>query len=182
MAGIWRVLAGSVTALFIFGSGAEAFQGRFGLWWSPSSYSSYYYAPTYSYYCPPVTMAPLTVAPARGTIYAVPSAAPPSQTIEPPLQKPPMPSAKASDELRSPALVAASPAESSQNDRIRVGFWNLSGRDRTLTIAGKSWVVPQDRAITLELARRFAWQLEERPQRVERVPEGQATYDVVIRD
>src|SRR5438105_14738605 len=63
-----------------------------------------------------------------------------------------------------------------QKELCRVGFWNLSGREVTLTIAGKSWNVPKDQEITLDLDRHFAWQVDQRPQHVERIPEGQSTH------
>ena len=187
----WRVLIGVVAVLVIGSGSASAFQDRLG--WRSSSSSSYYYVPAYSYYyCPPVRVAPVSIAPVtfapvpsvplRSGIYAVPSAAPPSQTTEPPLAKPPMPPAKASDDPRLPLIVTARSDSGSAKDLCRVGFWNLSGRDRTLTIEGKSWTLPKDRTITLDVDRRFAWQLESRAQRLERVPDGQATHDVVIRD
>ena len=101
-----------------------------------------------------------------------------------------MPPAKTSNDSRMPVIVtshaqsgALSAATSPvPKDRCRVGFWNLSGRDVTLVIAGKALSLAKDRAVTLDLEREFAWQVSGRSQHVERVGEGQATHEVVIRE
>jgi hypothetical protein len=67
-------------------------------------------------------------------------------------------------------------------DRCQVGFWNLSGRDVTLAIEGKSWTLLKDRAVTIDLDRQFSWQVDGRSQHVERVAEGSASHEVTIRD
>jgi hypothetical protein len=76
---------------------------------------------------------------------------------------------------------ASNATPSTSKDRCRVGFWNLTGRDVTLTIDGKSWTLAKDRATTLELDRRFTWQADRQAERAVSVPKGQSTYEVVIR-
>jgi hypothetical protein len=66
-------------------------------------------------------------------------------------------------------------------DRCRVGFWNLSGKDVTLVVGGKTHSLARDRAITLELPRTFVWQVDQQPSNTERVADDQATFEVVIR-
>lgn len=181
MAGSWRILF-VVVASLLTASTASAFNGRFGLWRAPVSVSYYYVVPYV--YCPPGPLV-LPVPDARpGMRYAPATAAPPSGTVEPPLQK------KVSSEARMPVIVtshalggSAAPARPPlANDRCRVGFWNLSGRDVTLTIDGKALSLPKDRAVTLDLERSFTWQVEGRPQHVERLAEGIATHEVVIQE
>ena len=187
MVGSSRILLGVVVASLLTTSTARAFNGRFGLWRSPPSVSFYYVAPYV--FCPP---APVVIPVPDGkprTIFANPMAAPPSPTAEPPVQKKvEMPPAKTSIDPRMPVIVTAhtlgTGAALSKTplaiDRVRVGFWNLSGRDVTLTVDGKAWALPKDRAVTLDLERQFAWQVEGRSQHVERVAEGQSTHEVVI--
>jgi hypothetical protein len=43
-------------------------------------------------------------------------------------------------------------------DLCRVGFWNISGRDVTLTVNDKRHVVPKNGSITVPLPREFVWQ------------------------
>jgi hypothetical protein len=186
----------------LLASSADAFNGRFGIGRTPtttttsSSYSSYSVIPaTYLvvpyYYCPPTPATPTVIpVPDARPGYANPVPAPPSSTGEPPLQKGIMPPAKTSNEARMPVIVTShaqsgllsAGATPIPKDRCRVGFWNLSGRDVTLVIGGQTISLAKDRAVTMDLERQFAWQVEGRPQHVERVGEGQATHEVVIRE
>jgi hypothetical protein len=139
---------------------------------------TYYYVAPHYYCVPGPTVIPVPDAPK----YARPTPAPPSSTGEPPLQK------KTSDDPRKPVIVAShalndnSKREQTSSDRCRVGFWNLTGRDLTLRVAGKTMAIPRDRGVTLTLDRQFIWQIDGRSERMERVAEGQATHEVVIRD
>jgi hypothetical protein len=163
-------------------SNADAFGGRFGIWPSSASYYSTYAVPAYwiqPYYCIPApTIVPVPDAPRMP--YARPTPAPPSQSAEPPLHR----SGKAPSDLQAPVVggnYASNTAPSTGKDRCRVGFWNLTGRDVTLTVDGKTWSLAKDRATTLELDRRFTWQADRQSERAVSVPEGQSTFEVVIR-
>jgi len=175
----------AVALVFFAGIRAEAFHGRLAFWNSSTSKSSYsnaapvYWAyPSYSYYCIPTPMI-LPVPDAPRMPYARPTPAPPSQSNEPPLNK------GTSNEFKAPVIVTtnsqANPGVPLMKDRCRVGFWNLTGRDVTLTVDGKTWTLQRDRATTLELDRQFTWQSEQQSQRNVIVPEGQSTFEVVIR-
>ena len=179
MVGLRRVLCVVVT-LPIAATAADAFGGRLGGGSStparPVSYS-YYVAPVtyWYYYCPPTPM--VLPVPATQPTYARPTPAPPSQTPEPPLQK------MISDPRAPVVITTRSPSSMpSDKDRCRVGFWNLTNRDVTLTIDGKAWTVPANRTITLETGRQFTWQIGQKAQHVERVADGLATHEVVIRE
>ena len=185
MAGAWRLSLCVVTVSLLAATSANAFGSRLGSWRSPATVSYYYVVPYY-YYCPPLPMViPVPAATRPG--YAIPTPAPPSATGEPPLQKVP---AKAVNDPRLPVIVTSHALGGSHlpgaaplpKDRCRVGFWNLSGRDVTLLIDGKAWKLSKDRAVTLDLDRQFAWQIQGGTQRVERVPEGLATHEVLIRE
>ena len=176
MAGLARISV-VVGFLLILTSDAPAFHGRFGIWHSSAWSSSYYVPAPYWYYCPPGPLVvPVPNAP-RST-YAKPTPAPPSQTIEPPLQK-------MISDSRAPVLITTRSSErgvSTASDRCRVGFWNLSGRDVMLTIDGKAWSLPSNHMVTLETERQFAWHVDRQAQTLVRVTEGMATHEVVLRD
>jgi hypothetical protein len=184
MAGVWRLSVCVVTSSLLAASSANAFGSRLGPWRSPATVSYYYVVPYY-YYCPPLPIV-IPVPDARPG-YAIPTPAPPSPTPEPPLQKTP---AKAVLDPRLPVIVTSRALVGSHvpgaaplpKDRCRVKFWNLSGRDVTLVIAGKAWQLSKDRAVTLDLDRQFAWQIQGGTQRIEQVPEGLAAHEVLIRD
>jgi hypothetical protein len=183
MAGTWRLAVSVVALSLLVTSPAHAFGGRFGVWSAPPTVAYYYAPPVYSagpyYYCPP-TQTPMP------RIIPVPDARP-SPTGEPPLRNS---NDKTSNDLRMPVIVTAHaiggnyvPGSSPlAKDRCRVGFWNLSGREVTLRIDGKAWTLPKNREVTLDLERQFSWQVEGRPQHVERVAEGGASHEVVVRD
>jgi hypothetical protein len=174
MAGSWRISLGVLASFLFVIPSARAFTGGY------TPCPSYYYMPTpYYYYSPKVTVIPLDQ-----SCDSIPVPAPPSPTNEPPLRS--TSEKKASLDPRAPVInttrsLGGSPSTSSK-DRCKVGFWNLTGRDVTLTIAGKSWTVARNRTITLDLEHEFSWQTNEGPQQAERVPDGNATHEVVIRE
>src|SRR5262249_28260168 len=150
----------------------------------PVSYSypsTYYYwaAPTYA--CVPAGPAVYSPMPAY-TPYAQPRPAPPSGTPEPPLQKtdkrgPKITESRYADEKK--VLTQSSPAPAP--GQCRVGFWNLTGRDVTLTIDGQTHTVKRNRALTLDLSREFEWRMNEGETRTERVPADRVTHEIVLR-
>jgi hypothetical protein len=172
MAGSWRISLAVLATFFFLMPSASAFNGRVGYWPTPSVGHSCYWPSGSYYYCPP----PVTVLRLADTCAAVPTPAPPSQTLEPPLRAPVINSTRSLG-----GSYDATPAPSAK-DRCQVGFWNLSGRDVMLTIGGKTWALAKNRKVTLELQREFSWQADRGPQEVERVPENQSTHEVVVRD
>jgi len=175
MAGSWRLPLCVLAITLLAASTASSFHGRFGMM-RPPTVSNYYAVPIY---CPPgPTVIPVPDAPRMP--YAKPTAAPPSSTGEPPLAAP-----KASNDPRKPVIAtshAQGTSKAPAKDRCRVGFWNLSGHEVTVTIDGRTITLAKDRAATFDLEREFTWQVSGRPQNVERLPEGQATHEVLIRD
>jgi hypothetical protein len=155
-------------------------------------YPAYYYVPTVRYYAPveirPITPCPaaLTSVPVTSGIppYAQPFPAPPSQNKEPPLDKKGLPPPKVSESRSfspSPSedksIMVSGPAKGA----CRVGFWNITGRDVTLTIDGKAVQVPANRNVTLTLGREFSWHVEGQPNQQERVPDDKAAHEIVLR-
>lgn len=74
----------------------------------------------------------------------------------------------------------AQAAEVSQ-DRCKVGFWNVTRQDVTLTIDGKSRMLAKDRAVTVDIGREFTWQITGRELRQERVPPETKVFEVILR-
>jgi hypothetical protein len=189
MAGSCRVLLCVSIVLLLGGNPASAF----GYWYTPAYvYSSYYYAPIpvyYQYYwavpaysCQPASA--VTAIPADSPSTSKADAEPPvlpAATGEPPVggmnQRPPTISATRAQSGNVVPGGAPLP-----KDRCRVGFWNLTGREVTLTVEGKSVTLAKNRSVTMDLERNFAWQVDQRPQHVERIAEGQFAYDLVIRE
>jgi hypothetical protein len=199
MAGNWRIFLCSTAILLASANAARAYNDGLGVWCVPPTAISYYVVPTYTYYwavpyCNPPSRG-VTVVPLEGSrgIYADPIPAPPSPTREPPLFKS-MPPAKAQNSSEKPPTVIATRSQGVvsahgttplQKDRCRVGFHNQAGRDVTLNVEGKSFLLAKDRSRTVELnldlGRSFSWQVDDRPPlRVERVAEGQTVLDLVI--
>lgn len=177
---------------------AHAFGGR---WTYTASYSypvyysayypAYYSVPAVSYYAPawPVYVAPAPVvcapfiavtAPA-GPLYAVPTPAPPSQTVEPPVIQTGSYSRQTVTETYPGTALKTVQVGGAGKDRVQVGFWNVSGRDLTLTIDSRAYVLPRNRSVTLDLGRQFTWRIDQRALQNENVPEGNSTMEIVLR-
>jgi hypothetical protein len=160
MAGSWRVVLGIAVFLSLHAS-AHAFGECMG--YAPSYY---YWGPTYYYYAPSPRVIPVPDAKAKST-------------SEPPLRKL---DKTAGD--RAPVIITAHAlaANKSSKERVKIGFWNLTGRDITITIEGKTRALVKNRSVTLELDREFSWRVDGRPDHVERVPDGMVVYEVLVRD
>jgi hypothetical protein len=119
------------------------------------------------------TPAPPSASPAPGSPTPVPRS---PTTAEPPTFQKRAPTVF---EARSGARTAQA-AEVSE-DRCKVGFWNITGQDVTLTIDGKSRMLAKDRAVTIDLGRDFTWQITGREPRHERVPQETNVLEVILR-
>jgi hypothetical protein len=49
-------------------------------------------------------------------------------------------------------------------------------------VEGKTRTLAKNRSLSLELDREFTWQVDRLPAHTERVPDGLAAHEVVIRD
>ncbi len=153
MAGTGRIV---VAVIGILSYAAPAFGGCWS--YAPPTVSYYYYPPVYYYY---------------PRVLPVPDATPPKAA----------PKKTAAE--RAPVIIAthgASSASSPGKQRLKIGFWNLTGRDITLTVDGTTRSLAKNRSLSLELDREFSWQVDRLPAHIERVPEGMAAHEVVIRD
>ena len=172
---------------------------RASTWGYASYYPAYYYYPSY-YYAPapvvryyytpipvyvepaPICVTPV-VRPAAGSGFAQPFPAPASTTREPPLDKKSLPPPKVTESrsfsLSDPMSITA--VEVTGKGVCRVGFWNITGRDVTLTVNGRAVVVPANRNLTLTVSREFSWHMEGQKAREERVPDENAAHEIVLR-
>lgn len=176
--------------LLIFGafmaSRGEGFHGRLG--YVPGSSApakavapnvgtvSYYVAPVFYSQCSPWSSGP--------TVVPVPDAAPKYAKPGPALPSKPETPRGASDS-RLPKITTThslAAALGSSRGSCSVGFWNFAGRDITLMIDGKSWSLPRNQVLTFEVDRQFTWQVPGQVEHLERVPDGQIAYEVIVRD
>ena len=148
--------------------------------------------------CIPPPVYPLPLLPsAPGPSYAPPTAAPPSpgpSTPEPPLAEPPAP-AKPTAAPPSRSLgfgestsfydtyPVASPGGSKRTgDHYSVDFWNLTGKDLVLRIAGEApLVLPRNKNLPVAAGRQLTWQVEGHATQTTRVESGESALQIVIR-
>ena len=175
MAGSPRSVVPALVALVVLTSPAQAFWGRSGS--PPSGATAMMPAPVWCYV--PMTMpcpgAPAALPPSWPAPTALPKPKAAPTTKEPPLRAPTI------TESRSTGGVMPAQAAGVAPGRAKVGFWNITGADVTLTIDGQQRKLPKDRALTLELGRTFVWQVEGRGPRLERVPDEQNVFEVILR-
>ncbi len=159
-----------------------------GLGWGRSSMASYY-SPAMNFTDPCVIYLPVCPLPmqAPGMVpgpmprqapLAAPSAAPPSSG--------PIPSGKgpAVSESRSfyeSFSVQPPSSDKPSADRCAVGFWNLTGRDVTLSVDGKPQIIPQGKSLKLQLGRQFVWQIGGHEAQTEKVPMENSGVEIVLR-
>jgi hypothetical protein len=164
----------------------------FFFWPARASYSSYYYYPAYYYapsyavtyqvpvYAAPVCPTPMEPAPAPRN-FAQPRPAGPSagpKTSEPPRAA----GVTESRSYYSAYAVAPRAGERPTPDRCRVGFWNLTDHDVTLTIHNKTYPLVRGRSLKVEdLPRQFAWRVDSRETQNEKVPDSEGAVEIVIR-
>ena len=110
--------------------------------------------------------------------WAVPTPAPPSASDA---QVAKSDRAPAISEARAASATDSAPARPTEPGRCNVGFWNVTGRDVSLTIDGKAQALPKGHALTLSLPHRFQWQIEGREPHAETVPQEQNVYEVILR-
>jgi hypothetical protein len=207
MAGLGRI--GAVLALLILPAPGFAFGWRSG-WWETNYYYYYpppvFYVPP-GRVVDPCAGAPAVTTTRNGPgpqWYAKPSPAPPSATAaEPPLAPPasanpnppsipketksplPVPESSAGiTESKSyydayvAAVVCATPPV---RGKAKIGFWNLSPRDLTLTVDGQVHLLKKGRSLKLELDRQFVWKVGEHKPQMEQVPDQVPGLELVIR-
>jgi len=163
-------------------SSAQAWWGW--RWWGYGPvYHQGYYQPAYYNYYPvyPIcsTVVPVTAPQAMAPAKKVAEASPGVTTKEPPAMGEPKKKGPIVTESRS--LSGGYAQAGGSRDHCKVGFWNLTGRDVTLKVGGQQQMLPKNRAVTLDLERSFAWQIDQGEAVTERVPEEQPFHEVILR-
>lgn len=196
MAGSLRLALAALAALSAGAAPAHAFGGG----WSngragyPPAYSMPMYVPMhgpiYYYpspascefmpppYLPPPRPAPGRPAKERSQPLVKPIPKDTKRTAEPPAGAKRAPVVT---ESRSLGGAFPEPAPRLPQGMARVGFWNITGRDLTLSIDGRTRTLAKDRAITVDVERSFTWQVDDGALHTERVPTEQNTFEVIIR-
>jgi hypothetical protein len=153
--------------------------------WSYAYYGPVYYVPVYYYYpaypvCVPVapTSRPAVTPQPAPAAKKAPGRLPAPTTKEPPVM--------GNLQKKGPVIIESRSGgttlpERKSTERCKVGFWNLTGRNVTLTVDGQQQLLPKDRAVTLELTRSFVWQIDQRETVTERVPPDEAFHEVILR-
>jgi hypothetical protein len=115
--------------------------------------------------------------------FAVPQAAPPSTTAEPPTAAPRV--GETTTALKPwtafHELLPGPTATRASRDGCSVAFWNLTGRPVTLKVEGREQTLAVGRTLTLNLGRSFVWQVDGGASQTVRLPEGRATAEMLIR-
>ncbi|MBM4067538.1 MAG: hypothetical protein FJ271_01130 [Planctomycetes bacterium] len=148
-----------------------AYYGGYGYY--PVAYAPAY-AATYGVY-PAACGVSLPVATAP--TYATPQAAPPSQSNEPPMAA----TKKGPTITESRSLGGNYASMDDKTGPLRVGFWNISGKDVNLKVNGETHLVPRNRTLNLRLDRSFIWQAGTNDAKQEQIAESQTTHEVILR-
>lgn len=135
------------------------------------------YAPDYAFYPATCGMA-MPVATATPAAFATTRPAPPSQTSEPPAAAS---TKKGPTITESRSLGGAYPSTDEKTGVLRVGFWNITGKDVSLKVNGETHVVPRNRTLNLRLDRSFTWQTGAGDPKQEQVADTQTTHEVILR-
>ena len=156
-------------------------------WFRSRTTVAYYYYPmpvaVYQPVWPVATPAVITVEPPAVVpqrIYAQPVPAPASPPRIQPVPSATPPGVKESSSFYD-AYAVVSEKRGSSGDRCSIGFWNTTGRNMTLRVQGQGHLLAAGKGLTLELPRRFTWQVDDRPVETVEVPARDSALDVVIR-
>lgn len=149
-----------------------------------------YYVPTVSYYVPstpvyyvaPTVVAPTVVAPVAACAVPAVTSTPAVVTRPAPLLANPIPApASQPSTSRSSGTQVSYYNAPADGERVRVGFWNVSGREVVLQVNGAAYTLAAGRAVTLSVPRQFVWQVDQNQAQSEAVPASRSNYEIVIR-
>jgi len=177
---MWKILGVvSVLALLLLPTSGSAH----GFGWGRSSMASYY--------CPVVVcvdpclwyvpMVPQVISgpQPRQVPLAAPSAAPPSSG--------PLQSGKGQPEVTESRSyyeafnVRPMSTDKPSGESCAVGFWNLTGRDVTVSVDGNRQIIPLGKSLKLQVGRQFVWQVGGHEALTEKVPTENSGLEIVLR-
>jgi hypothetical protein len=133
--------------------------------------------------CPPTgVIAPGSPTPVPGAPsgpLAPPTAAPPSAgPLNPDKSKPDVTESRSYYESFS---VPPQPTDKLRDDRCAIGFWNLTGRDVTVSVEGHAHSLPRGKNLKLQVGRQFVWRVEGHEPQSETVPKENSGVEIVLR-
>ncbi|HMF13169.1 MAG TPA: APA family fibronectin-binding glycoprotein [Gemmataceae bacterium] len=185
----------ATTIAFLLGSALPA-SAHFGISFRPR--------PTTAFYCPVPMPVAIVVMPAQICVpvpidaplvrpFARPQPAPPSGkepplvepgTGAPPAKGPASPEPKTVEARKSSyfdSYVVAPGATMSANGHCSVSFWNLAPQGLVLKVGERRVQLASGRSLTLELDRKFTWQVEGRDPQTGEVATKDGALEIVIR-
>jgi hypothetical protein len=110
---------------------------------------------------------------------AAPSAAPPSTGPIPPGKN--QPEVTESRSYYEAFKVRPISLDQPTGNHCALGFWNLTGRDVTVSVDGKPQVIPQGKSLRVQVARQFVWQMSGHEALTEKVPAENSGLEIVLR-
>jgi len=132
--------------------------------------------------CPPSTPAPALAAAA--TPYAQPTPAPPSEQpigAEPATKKPGRPVVIESLNYYDSYALAPGKGSSVSTESGTLALWNLTNREVTVKVDGRSHTLEPGKNLTLTVGRKFVWQVDGREPQTERIATGEVGIEIVLR-
>jgi hypothetical protein len=158
-----------------------AFANGFG-WWRGGTMSNYCPVVVYVDPCPtyvPLSHQPIPGPQPRQVPLAAPKAAPPSAgPISADKNRPEVTESRSFYEaFKVQPTISDKPAL----EQCALGFWNLTGRDVTVSVDGKTQVIPQGKSLKLQVGRQFVWQLGGHEALTEKVPTENSGLEIVLR-
>jgi hypothetical protein len=136
--------------------------------------------------CPPAVTGIVPPYAAPGTPYAVPVPAPPSagpvapvQPVEPVMPR--VPEVSESHSYYDAYSVAPRTTDRPARDRYAIGFRNLSGRELMLKVDGRATLLEPGQTLSVQLPRRFVWQVVGRDPQSQALPDGESALEIVLR-
>ncbi len=110
--------------------------------------------------------------------------APSQQPLARPTPAPPSPTGPVAPSKPAPKITESRSfydAATGVEDRVVVGFWNLSNQEKSLIVNNRRHLLLPGQSARLDVGRRFAWRIESSDFQPERVPDGVQAMEIVIR-
>lgn len=173
----------------LFRSSSYYSSPSYSYYYTPSYYSSAYYYPATSYYVPSVAYyspsvtyyVPTTVVRPAVVCQPAPTVSAPTVTTPPPLANPTPAPPSGTNQDNTRVSTGSTSFYRAGGDSVRVGFWNVSGGEKTLFVNGEVRTLASGRAVTLNLPRDFTWQISGNTSQREIVPSNRDTFEIILR-
>jgi hypothetical protein len=113
-----------------------------------------------------------------------PPAVTPDKVPPPPAPGTPPPAVRESHAFTNTFDVCGVPPRTGEKpapDRCSVGFWNLTSQELTLKVDGQTRTLPAGQSLTLDLGRKFVWQIVGRDPQTTTVAAADVGAEIIIR-